>query len=174
MNEKRRYTFEVSKTELGRFLRTLADSLENDAAQVEEFGLDLSNMRKMKLSAKSWPDEPFHLKVKVTPWQAEEGDDDEGEEAVYARLKKRMKAYYKELGANLRANQQPSREIVTVFLQDCARMTEFIGYGDEFYPGFTQACQEFQEAFDREELAAMQRAFDHIESLKDRCHDRYK
>ncbi len=175
MNAKRRYVFEMSKKELGDFLRFLAESLENDqATQVAEYGLDLANMRKLKFSAKTWPDDPFQVKVKITPWQTEDSEDEESEEDAYARLKKRMKAYYKELHANLLANQQPSREIVSVFLQDCYRMTAFQGYGDEYYQVFTQACHEFQKAFDQEELKGMQRAFDRIESLKDRCHERYK
>lgn len=175
MNAKRRYVFEMSKKELGTFLRSLAKILENDdASQAADLGLDLSNMRKLKFSAKTWPDDPLQVKIKITPWKTEDSEEEESEEDAYARLKKRMKAYYKELHANLQANQQPSREIVSVFLKDCFRMTEFQGYGDEYYPIFTKACHEFQEAFDQEELKGMQRAFDRIESLKDRCHERYK
>ncbi|MFO7875513.1 MAG: GAK system XXXCH domain-containing protein [Desulfovermiculus sp.] len=174
MNEKRRYAYELTKKELGQFLRSLAENLESDTPEVKDFGLDLSNIRKMKISAKSWPEEPFVVKVKITPWQAQESDEEEGEEAAYARLKRRMKIYYKELQANLQANQHPSREIVSVFLKDCERMTEFQGYGDEYYKAFTHTCRDFQQAFDTEELEDMQRAFDRIESLKDRCHDRYK
>jgi XXXCH domain-containing protein len=152
----------------------MANSLENDAPGVQDFGIDLSDIRKMKISAKSWPEEPFVVKVKITPWQAQDTEDYEGEEASYARLKKRMKAYYKELQTNLQANQHPSREIVSVFLKDCERMTEFQGYGDEYYKAFMLACRDFQQAFDTEELQDMQRVFEQIESLKDRCHDRYK
>ncbi len=174
MNEKRRYAYELSKRELGQLLRSLAENLESNSSEVQDFGLDLSNIRKMKISAKSWPEEPFVVKVKITPWQAEDTEDDEGEEVNYTRLKKRMKAYYKELQTNLQANQHPSREIVSVFIKDCERMTVFQGYGDEYYKAFTHACRDFQKAFDTEELEEMQRAFQRIESLKDRCHDRYK
>ncbi|MBS3779022.1 MAG: GAK system XXXCH domain-containing protein [Desulfovermiculus sp.] len=174
MNEKRRYAYELSKKELGQLFRSLAENLENDSPQVKDFGLDLSKIRKMKISAKSWPEEPFLVKVKITPWQAPDTEDDEGEEVNYTRLKKRMKAYYKELQTNLQANQHPSREIVSVFIKDCERMTAFQSYGDEYYQAFTQACRDFQKAFDTEELEEMQRAFQRIESLKDRCHDRYK
>lgn len=174
MNEKRRYAYELTKKELGHFLRSLAESMENDSPMVQDFGIDLSNIRKMKISAKSWPEEPFVVKVKITPWQAQDTEDDEGEEVNYTRLKKRMKVYYKELQTNLEANQHPSREIVSVFLKDCERMTEFQGYGDEYYKAFMLACRDFQQAFDTEELGDMQRAYERIESLKDRCHDRYK
>jgi len=174
MNEKRRYVFELSKTELTKLLRSLAGSLEDDSPQVPDFGVDLSNIRKLKISTKTWPEEPFQVKVKVTPWQARETEDDEGEEASYSRLKKRMKAYYKELQANVQNNQYPSREIVSVFLKDCQRMTEFSSYGDEYYQIFLQACRDFQKAFDTEELKDMQLAFERIETLKDQCHDRYK
>ncbi len=176
MNEKRRYTYELSKKELGQLLRSLAESLEKDSPEMQDFGVDLSNIRKLKISAKTWPNDPLYVKVKITPWQArdaEEGEEDDGE-VSYTRLKKRMKVYYKELQANVQAQQYPSREIVSVFLKDCDRMTQYQGYGDEYYQSFTQACRDFQKAFDIEELEDMQQAFERIESLKDRCHDRYK
>ena len=139
MNEKRRYTYELSKKELGQLLRSLAHNLESEAPDVQDFGIDLTNIRKLKMSAKTWPTDPFFVKVKITPWQAEDTEEDDGEEVTYTRLKKRMKAYYKELQSNLQAHQHPSREIVSVFLKDCEHMTQFQGYGDEYYQAFSQA-----------------------------------
>ena len=72
MNEKRRYTYELSKKELGQLLRSLAESLEKDSPEMQDFGVDLSNIRKLKISAKTWPNDPLYVKVKITPWQGKE------------------------------------------------------------------------------------------------------
>ncbi|MFO8031247.1 MAG: GAK system XXXCH domain-containing protein [Desulfohalobiaceae bacterium] len=174
MSKKRRYEFELNRKEAVQALRELAQSLEEQSTEVPDLEVDLSQMRKIKFSLKEEAEGQFQLKVKVTPWKQEEIEEEEGEEAGFARLKKRMKAYFEELEANLHSELYPSREIVSVFLQDCRQMTEYPGYGEEHYPDFQQACLEFQKAFDMEDIQAMQVAFASLSNLMHSCHERYK
>ncbi|MFW6216589.1 MAG: GAK system XXXCH domain-containing protein, partial [Desulfohalobiaceae bacterium] len=152
MNEKRRYEFKLARKEAVQALRNLAQSLEEKSTEVPDLEVDLSQMRKIKVSLKQQAEDYFQLKLKVTPWKQEEIEEEEGEEVAFARLKKRMKAYFEELEANLQSGLYPSREIVSVFLQDCRQMTEYPGYGEEYYPNFQQDCLEFQQAFDMEDM----------------------
>ncbi len=174
MNKKRHYEFELNRKEAVQALRDLTQSLDEKSTEVPNLKVDLSQMRKIKFSLKEEAGDQFQLKVKVTPWKQEEIEEEEGEEAAFARLKKRMKAYLEELEANLQSGLHPSREIVSVFLQDCRQMTEYPGYGETHYPDFQQACLGLQKAFDMEDIEAMQNAFASITTLMHNCHGKYK
>ncbi|MFP4213456.1 MAG: GAK system XXXCH domain-containing protein [Desulfohalobiaceae bacterium] len=173
MNKKRHYRFEMNREEAVQALRSLAQGLEDRVSEVSDLEIDLSQMRKMKLSLKAKTEDQFQLKVKVNPWQQEELEaEEDGEEAAFARLKKRMQTYFEELQQNLQSGLYPSREIVSVFLQDCRQLTDYPGIEEQDNQEFQQACLEFQKSFDMEDMAAMQQALVSISSQMRNCHQK--
>jgi XXXCH domain-containing protein len=164
----------MSKDQAAHFLRTVADCIENGKPVIEGYDIDLSDFQKLKMSLKKISDlMNVKLKLKlVSPEDTQE--DDEFEEEKYSKLKKRMEVYFKDLLKSLQDNQIPSREIVSVFLRDSEQMTGYPGYGDEYYQEYRRACQDFEKVYEREDLAGLKECADTLNTLKSRCHDKYK
>jgi XXXCH domain-containing protein len=177
MSMKKRYDFDFDKHEVSDFLRALATSIDNDQRQVEGYDVHLPNYHKLKITVKHGEDN-LRLKLKLKHYETAEEEDEEYSEMrgreKYKNLKKRMKAYYKELGDSVQAGDFPSREIVSVFLKDSESMITYDDMGDEFYEDYRLACQEFGQAFEAEDFDRFARAFEQVAALKDRCHGKYK
>jgi len=174
MSEKKRYEMSMSKDQAAHFLRTVADCIENGKPVIEEYDIDLSDFLKLKMSLKRISDlMNVKLKLKFVSQGDEEGDV-EFEEEKYSKLKKRMEVYFKDLLKSLQAGQVPSREIVSVFLSDSEQMTGYTGYGDEHYQEYRQACRDFEQAYEQEDLVGLKACADTLNTLKNRCHDKYK
>ena len=164
------------------FLRELADALEQGGGDGEFESV--ADFYKLKLSAK---DEfgQLSVKMKVKPPKAcktaqtgpVETEDPSGSESGkprYKSLKKRMKTSFKIILRMLHDGQTPPAEAVASFLADAERMTSFPGKGEEFYPDFTRACQEFSEAFDSGDLRRMGAMAEELAHQKARCHAMYE
>ena len=174
MSEKKRYEMSMSKDQAAHFLRSVADCIENEQTAIQGYDINLSDFSKLKMSLKKFSDlMNIKLKIKfVSPEDLEE--DDEFEEEKYSKLKKRMEVYFKDLLKSLQAGQVPSREIVSVFLSDSEQMTGYTGYGDEHYQEYRQACRDFEQAYEQEDLVGLKACADTLNTLKNRCHDKYK
>lgn len=174
MSEKKRYEMSMSKDQAAHFLRSVADCVENGQTRIEDYDIDLSDFSKLKMSLKKFSDlMNVKLKIKFVSSENVEHDDDL-EEEKYSKLKKRMEVYFVDLLKSVNDNQMPSREIVSVFLQDSESMISYPGYGDEYYEEYQQACQAFEQAYGQEDLPRLKECVNTLNTLKSRCHDTYK
>lgn len=172
---------------LARFFREMADRLEGkEPVNGTEFGVDPGDFYKLKVGLKRDLD-GYGIKVKVKPWQPRDlfGDPapdrpetDEPPVAAglpkYKSLKKRMKGQFKHIYDRLLNDALPETDVVSAFLADSRLMTAYPGYGDEYYAEYDAARAVFQDAFEREDLAACKSAAQELNRLKKECHARYK
>ena len=170
MGKKNKTHLNVDQQEAADFFSKLAESIREDQDFVSDYDIPLRNYRKIKASLKKKP-ENYHLEVKVVSEDQEETED---EDLSYKKLKKRMEAYFEEMGNSLQEDYFPSREIVYVFLTDSKTMTSFGGYGDEYYEEFLQTCENLRMAFEDKDLQAMKSHHNRLVELKDACHHRHK
>jgi XXXCH domain-containing protein len=152
------------------FFRDFAAYLE-EGNPLEEYGIDLSGNKKIKITL---AEENEHVALKIKVKYPKSEDPGEHHKEKYKYLKKRMKTYFKAIGQALAAEDIPSRELVSVFMDDSRSMTSYTGKGDEFYPAYEEACTTFQEAFDREDQQALLEAYRILSRLMADCHSRYK
>ena len=176
MSVKQKTEMSLTKDQASDFLRKLADSFETGEDTVYDYGINLKNYGKLKLSIKPKYDQ-VKLKLDLKKYMQEE-DDEEYQEMKgrekYKHLKKRMESYFKEINESLSNGTFPSGEIVSVFLKDSESMCTYKGGGEEFYAEYQQACSQLQEAYDNEDLSLFREKVNYINDLKDRCHARYK
>jgi len=170
MNRKNKTHLNVDQEEAADFFSKLAESIREDKDFVPEYDIPLRNYRKIKASLKKKP-EAFHLEVKVVSEDQEETED---EDLHYKKLKKRMEAYFEEMGHSLQDDYLPSREIVYVFLTDSKSMTSFGGYGEEYYEEFLQLCESLRMSFEEEDLDGVREHYNQLDQLREACHGRYK
>lgn len=99
---------------------------------------------------------------------------DEKRRPSYSRLKKRMKAQYRDITRSLQDHRLPEPDVVDAFMADSARMVTYPGKGDEYYPAYTAACQGFAQALAAGDAGLAAERWDAVRLLMRDCHDRYK
>jgi XXXCH domain-containing protein len=159
---------------LAAFLRGLADAVEQGGG--DEYAC-VNDFKKMKISVKREFGQ-IALKAKfksASQCSAEEG----GVEAVpgglprYKSLKKRMKESFKIIFTMIHDGTMPPDEAVLSFLADSALMVTYPGYGDEFYPAYTEACRAFEAAYKAGDMARLNETVDALAHQKGHCHAKY-
>jgi XXXCH domain-containing protein len=153
-----------TREETGEFLRLLADALEKGDEYIDDYDFPIAGLRKVKISL-SKEQMDVQLKVKY---------DKKDKVRRYKKLKKRMKVYFDEIKTFLEKDEIPSKEIVSVFLEDSRTMLSYFGFGDEFYDEYKKLCKEFKKAVKAEEIASIKEIFALLEASKERCHEIYK
>jgi XXXCH domain-containing protein len=162
------------------FLRELADAVEHGGGEGEFESVN--GFYKLKLSAK---EEFGQLSVKMKlkspkACKSEQADapgwtGTSGEELPsYKKLKKRMRASFRMILKMLQAGQTPPAEAVASFLADAEVMTKYQGKGEEFYPDFTRACQDFSEAYASGDALRIGAIAEELAHQKARCHAIFK
>lgn len=176
----------ATREELASFLRDLADRLEGKSA--EEFDqLDPETFAKFRVGVKNKEGEyvlKFRAKAEAPESLCPEGGtctdvtEDQEDCALcrpkYSKLKKRMKAQYKDISRSILDGEVPDEDIVEDFLSDSALMVTYKNKGDEYYPAYSKACEVFAEAYARRDPALMVTPWDEIRRLMHDCHDKHK
>lgn len=95
-------------------------------------------------------------------------------EISYKKLKKRMKKSFKAIHVDLKNGNMPQDQEMERFLEDCKLMTNYTGYGDEYYPVFNEAAEQMRKAWQANYLNDLTTAFQDMVKIMKVCHDRYK
>lgn len=176
---------ELTGAQAAQLLRELANGLEGLPAEGEpRFSLDSAALSKCKISLKK-ESSGYELKIKVKhldmadppedadkPEKTEPVEDDEPSD--YKKIKKQMGKQFKRIIENLLIGVLPDDDVVHSFLNDSRRMTAFPQYGQEYYPVFETACDQFREAFEKRDPEACKNAYQALSRIKKECHERYK
>ncbi|HKK32925.1 MAG TPA: GAK system XXXCH domain-containing protein [Desulfomicrobiaceae bacterium] len=160
----------LEKEQAKEFFRDFAEYLDG-AGSLEQYGIDFSGSRKIKITL---ADDNEHLALKIKVKYPKSEDPGEHHKEKYTYLKKRMKTYFKAIGQAIAAQDVPSRELVSVFMDDSRSMVSYSGKGDEFYPTYIEACEAFQDAFDREDQQEMLETYRALSKQMNECHAEYK
>lgn len=169
----------LSREELPRFFRELADALEQGNEEGELVCVE--DFSRIKLSIQDNA-EQLVLKMKMKP-QGECGDalEPSGTEkpeknngaSAYIALKKRMKADFKSIFKLLHEGSMPPGETVRSFVADARHMVTCKGFGDEDYPEFTKAVNELEQAYQELNRQGVEDAAHRLAAQKGHCHARY-
>lgn len=171
----------LKKEELADYLRELADSLEADASK--SCDLQLACYDKVDLSLKM-SGEQAYVRIKMRSF-GEQGSPDVKSSApsvksgkspsgAYKPLKKNMKDDFKAIFKAIHQDSLPPADIMESFLSDARNMATFPGKGDEHYPRFLEACDDFAEAFAQDDMPRMRQLVDDLNHMKTECHARFK
>ena len=166
--------------ELGNLFRQIADGIDGRGHNCgHDFDTVFENFRKIGIKVKRRLD---HVSVKIKveqagdlPEEAADGDaPDAPQPASFKTLKKRMALGFKQIRRSISEGKLPEKGAMQVFLKDSEVMTGFPGKGDESYGQYRHACQDLARAFERSDLAALQKICEELARLRKDCHRRYK
>lgn len=171
----------LKKEDLADYLRELADSLEADATT--SCDLQLACYDKVDLSLKM-SGEQAYVRIKMRSFDEQGSPEAETVKpsvktgkplsSGYKPLKKSMKDYFKIVFKAIHQDALPPTEAMESFLADARDMATFPGKGDEHYPRFIEACDDFAEAFAQKDMPRLRQVVDDLNHMKTECHARYK
>jgi XXXCH domain-containing protein len=184
---KRKLKKKVKATELGSYMRSVADAIEgqSDNNHEELTGLfDDFSKASIELKRKSIKAtieikvktelEPMVKTQKEAPDPSYAPSPSQNNKLKYKDLKKRMKKSFKAINEFVSGSRLPERSDLESFLNDSELMVSYPGNGDEHYPAFRKACQSLNNAFIRLDFASFKQQFEEIKTFYRDCHDRYK
>ena len=170
----------LSRDELGRYLHTLADAIQNkDAGNDPPLALLQSTFNKLEFKCKRETERfDIKLKLKTDAKETRPMEDAGAASAIasegYKALKKRMQATFKAVGRAVRENRVPSQQVVQTFQQDVTAMIRFPDRGEPHYDAFEALCQRLADACRQHRIEDIRQAFEALNKMKKDCHARYK
>jgi XXXCH domain-containing protein len=167
----------VTERQAAEFLRELADKFDGTPIKEENWpGADLTHFKKIKINIEKERGRIF-LAVKIkSADQPKAGlsENKTGKQSDYKKLKKRMKNTFKEICRYLSDGVLPSAKMMEAFFRDSELMVTYPNCGNEYYAEYKKCCAEFQNAFERSDLAACRIKSEEISQIKSDCHRKYK
>lgn len=187
----------LSREEAAKYLRRLAEQLDEGVLQVSEHEIELQGQVKIKEALKSKKGKTsvkvsFKLSTQEVPDEepkadsSQEAESDEpqekeapkesGEGGSYKKLKKLMGKQSKEIRKVLKEGGEPGSPELLAFCESCMQMITFKGKdrGEEQYPSFEAQAQALRAAVEANDQAAAKEAFLALEGMKRDCHQEYK
>lgn len=170
----------MSREELGQYLHTLANAVQN-AAEVHDHRLALlqTAFEKLELKCKRETN-GFGLTLKL---KAESGGiQSKGKTAAasarpagsYKALKKEMQTTFKQIGRMIVENRIPGDPLILAFQKEVRAMTRFPDRGEPHYNAFEAGCRHLVAACRGNRIEDVRRAFEALSRMKKDCHTRYK
>ncbi|MEN8135579.1 MAG: GAK system XXXCH domain-containing protein [Thermodesulfobacteriota bacterium] len=95
-------------------------------------------------------------------------------EQKYRPLKKMLKKSVKNIAGSVASNQLPPALVMDDFMAQVKVVVSYPGFGDEYYPTFTVACDALYKAYRKKDQPLFVECFAVVVSLKKECHHRYK
>jgi XXXCH domain-containing protein len=93
----------------------------------------------------------------------------------YKTLKKRLSADLKALRARVTEERAlPELDAFDRFCADARSICTYRGKGEPHYGAFLKCVEQFAEAFEGEDLDALESAIAALRQMKERCHNEYK
>ena len=174
----------LRKEDLADYFRELADALEGEKSS--NCDLKLTCFDKLDLSLKVSGERGF-VRIKMRNYGgleersvAETSHVSQSKlsatqgQAPYKPLKKQMKDSFKVIFKAIHQDALPPVDAVESFLADAGEMATYPGRGDEHYPRFVEACEDFAEAFAEKDVSRMRLLVDDLNHMKTECHARHK
>jgi len=159
-----------------QLLQHIMDGISNKPLLTENYSIDFSRLKKLKISIKKKFGQPY-VKCKI---KYEGKDDiliDRAEPAVrnidkpeYHALKKRIAKTVKTIGERLESGSLPSNMETELFCNNARMMTTYPDHVDSMYPVFLKLIDAFQDAFHQFDLQKCQSKFAEIKIMKKSCH----
>jgi len=146
------------------FLKKLAEAIEQGKSILPEYDLNLAGLKKVKFAIE---EEQVDVTLKLDPAKLEE-------KRQYQKIKNRMHVYFEEIQEALSKDILPSRELVTVFIEDSKQMLKFNQLGTEFRKEYEQLLQDLARANKAEDLQLIKATVKLINDCKQRCHELYR
>jgi XXXCH domain-containing protein len=169
--EKKTIHWQIGSEALAESLGQLATAITGGEAQLPEEIEGLPDtVDEIQITARRKEDQ-WKLKVKVTGTLAGEGGSPVGRKR-YKKIKKRMKASFKEIGRFLASHDLPPSDVVRRFATDAEEMMTFPGeaYGEQHYAPFRKACQELAQAVKTNDRKAFNTSITRLAALQKKCH----
>jgi XXXCH domain-containing protein len=170
----------LSREELGQYLHTLADAVQN-AAGMHDHRLALLQTAFEKLELKCKRETNgfgITLKLKADsreiPPKKKTPAASARPSGSYKALKKEMQATFKQLGLKIAQNQIPDGQLLHTFQKEVIEMIGFPDRGEPHYDAFEAACRRLVEACQNNQMDEMRQAFEALKKMKKDCHARYK
>jgi XXXCH domain-containing protein len=170
----------MSREELGQYLHTLADAVQN-AAEMDDQRLALlqTAFEKLELKCKRETN-GFGLTLKLkaelggTPVKEKTRVASVGPSGSYKALKKEMQTTFKQIGAKITTNQIPNAPLIRTFQKEIRAMVRYPDRGEPHYEAFEAACRRLVSACQGNQMDEMRQAFEALKRMKKDCHARYK
>ena len=184
---KQKILLNLTPQELPQVLQTLGESLaeQKDMPHPKDVGvvISCSSWDKVKISCKAGAfGVGSELGEGLSNISLEISVKSEGAEkqlgasfpASYKALKKEMKTLFKKIKVALSNNVFPEQTIVDAFGLQSLTMTEYSGYGDEFYETYLAHVQNFVSACDNKDMEKAQLELNFITQQMKDCHASHK
>lgn len=165
-----------SVIEAAAFLRRMADAIERNTGEpLQDLDISLDEFQKLKIGLKRRGDSiQFKIKIKHGADDGPDADPAGAEQSKYTSFKKRMDRNFKAMGALLAEGRLPEPAMVENFLADSMLMVGYPGYGDDCYPAYSAASEEFGRLYATGDYAAVNAQYAVLRGMKKECHARYK
>ncbi|MCB2170101.1 MAG: GAK system XXXCH domain-containing protein [Deltaproteobacteria bacterium] len=170
----------LSREELGDYLHTLADAVQN-AVEVHDQRLAILQTAFEKLELKCKREtKGFGLTLKLKA--DSRGLSSKGKTppatthpaGSYRALKKEMQTTFKQIGAKITANQIPDAPLIRTFQKEIRAMVRYPDRGEPHYEAFEAACRRLVGACQNNRMDDMRQAYEALKRMKKDCHARYK
>ncbi len=170
----------LSREELGDYLHTLADAVQN-AVEVHDQRLALLQTAFEKLELKCKRETKGYgltLKLKADsrglPSNKKTPPASTHPAGSYRTLKKEMQTTFKQIGAKITANQIPDAPLIRTFQKEIRAMVRYPNRGEPHYNAFEAACRRLVGACQGSQIDDMRQAYEALKRMKKDCHARYK
>lgn len=176
-DREEKFKIGLSIQEAASFLREIADSMEQGNIAVDNNNVQVNPFHHISLSYKQDTEKNnFSLKLKYKGRDKKQTYVQPSEVAVekYKHLKERMKTQFKSIQEALDTGILPEPKLLTDFVEDSKQMCQYKDKGDEYYPRYLKAVNNFEKAAGQEELLSLQAALQSLDNLKQECHELYK
>lgn len=170
----------MSREELGQYLRTLADAMQNAVTMDDQrLALLQTDFEKLELKCKRETN-GFGLTLKLkadlggAPLKGKTRAASVDPSEAYKALKKEMQTTFKQIAARIAANQIPDTPLIGTFQEASRAMVRYPNRGEPHYEAFETACRRLVSACQGNQMNDMRRAFATLKRMKKDCHARYK
>lgn len=144
-------------------------------AKESKTGLKLSlKFPGIALAAEDKPVDDAEAKAEAPDEEGSEPGDSKPGVKSYKKLKKKMKAEFKEIQAYLGRDEIPPMELIETFQADCQIMTSVPENGDEYYKQFNAEAYEMLGAAQSGDLEGLKASIGKLSAMKNACHERHK
>lgn len=182
----------MTDEQTANFLHQLASGIEHGQLELDGEPFEWDEIQKIKISFKNQASQVMvKTRVKSNDLSDFELDFDEAEHVhtepdqddsgkkpenkpSYNSLKKKMKKRLKTIHQAISSNQLPRESEIMSFASECALMTSYPGYGDEYYQAFMITVEEMVESYKLQDMTKLNDHFQKMIKFMQDCHDRYK
>ena len=180
--DKIEFIHKLTTDEAARYLRDIADSLENGSMDLDSSGLEWNEIRELEMSLQN-RDGRVSLKTEVKPWTKHRkgkhkdfgpGDTTGGRQKPFKALKKDMEKTFKGIRSSLRQDSLPTPEEARELQEQALEMERQAGPGREEYLAFIRLAEGLAQAVTDGDLERSRGLLGDLEGAEKECHAKCK